>query len=877
MADRRVTYQLSILAGKSPEVLRSVAKEAQAAAAAITALSEAQAKAAGSLAGSGRATVQGAISGTSASAVIGAGSAARDPAQVAARKAEADALKVQREAEKKAAAERKAEAAAVAKAQKAEASAVAKAERDLQKQRDALTRQSMGTIQGNAQLEVANIRKLRAELEALGKLDEDASLVLEERVTNVLADAEKRAAQLAARGVNPNQAFGARGTRETAIGGGVLSGFFDQILGKVDGTGVRNFSEITEKAADVAGKADTALKTLAGALGVISPEAEAAASAAGDLVGSLEVLLTPAGAVVGAGAGVAASFAAVGAASVAAVFHIAGMADELRDLAKLSGVELVPEASIAGAERAADALGDVSLAGTAMAGVLAGAAAPALEELARDLLAVGLLAAKSFDGMLAGAGAFADYVTDSFGQAVGLGLTWPFELATLAVEKYLTALNSIMEATGVPQAVRAPFISAQNAVMDLADDIAMLRGEAGNAVAGAVRNVAADVGTGYRLLAGEVDGLAEAYADADKLLAGRKAQRAAEAADAAGSPAAAAADAIKAEADATAQAIAALVAQVADLRDSTAAPLDEIATRYQRLRFELYGVAQAAGEAGAAIAAQARVELDAAEERDRAAAVAESVALTNADIAASDSRRRAEYEAQAARPGQVVARIGAASQQLQQGNVVGAVGAATGVPSIAIAGEALGILATLGELGEEELRTRGETFARAVGEGLRILPGLILDILPDLAIALAEGVADALLDLPAAIGQAIRDAFRGNNDDPNQMVGGALGGAAAGAATGAIFGGPVGALIGAGIGAVAGGLAGRAADRNEEANRSRSAAESDLAAGIGAQPRTRRPDSRAVSVALTVRGSGVGMQRAIDLDTGPYGRLTGAR
>jgi uncharacterized protein YcfJ len=253
----------------------------------------------------------------------------------------------------------------------------------------------------------------------------------------------------------------------------------------------------------------------------------------------------------------------------------------------------------------------------------------------------------------------------------------------------------------------------------------------------------------------------------------------------------------------------------------------------------------------------------------------EQVMLVNATRTALT--RSADMAADAARPGQVLGRIGAASQQIQQGNVVGAVGAATGIPQIAIAGEALGILATLGELGEEELRTRGEDFARAVSEGLRILPGLILDILPDLAIALAEGVADALLDLPAAIGQAIRDAFRGNNDDPNQMVGGALGGAAAGAATGAIFGGPVGALIGAGIGAVAGGLAGRAADRNEDASRSRSAAESDLAAGIGAQPRTRRPDSRAVSVALTVRGSGVGMQRAIDLDTGPYGRLVGAR
>jgi len=876
MADRRVTYQLSILAGKSPEVLRSVAKEAQAAAAAITALSEAQAKAAGSLAGSGRATVQGAVSGTSASAVIASGSAARDPAQVAARAAEKAAAD-EAKAEAKAVAKAKSDAArSAAKIQRDEDARTARAEREYERQRQAFVRQSEGAIRGKAALEIERARAVRDELEKLGKLDADRAIVIEERITAIQQDAETRSAQLLARGVDPNKAFGAGGTRETAIGGGVLSGFFDQLLGKV-GTGsggaggaeagVRNFSAITEKAADVAGKADTALKTLAGALGVISPEAEAAASAAGDLVGSLEVLLTPAGAVVGAGAGVAASFAAVGAASVAAVYHIAGMADELRDLAKLSGVELVPEASIAGAERAADALGDVSLAGTAMAGVLAGAAAPALEELARDLLAVGLLAAKSFDGMLNGAGEFANYIVDSFGQAVGLGLTWPFELATLAVEKYLTALNSIMEATGVPQAVRAPFISAQNAVMDLADDIANLRGEAGNAVAGAVRFVADDVGTGYRLLAGEVDGLAEAYADADKLLAGRKAQRAAEAADAAGSPAADVAADIKAEADATAQAIAALVAQVADLRDATLSPLDEVALRYQRLRMELYGVAQAAGEAGDALEEQVRTELSAAEERDRYTAIGESLALTNRDIAASDAQRSADLAADAARPGQVVARIGAASQQLQQGNVVGAVGAATGIPQIAIAGEALGLLATLGELGEEEIRTRGETFARAVGEGIKILPGLILDIAPDLALALAQGVADALLDLPDRLAEAIVEAITGREADTQGAGRRAIEVATAAEATGDPLTVALAAAISATRDAIGGGR-----DRS-----SRSSAESDLAAGIGAQPRTRRPDSRAVSVALTVKGNAVGVQRMIDLETGPYGRLTGAR
>ena len=47
MADRRVTYQLSIQAGGSSKTLQALASDAHAAAAAIAALDEAQRKAAG--------------------------------------------------------------------------------------------------------------------------------------------------------------------------------------------------------------------------------------------------------------------------------------------------------------------------------------------------------------------------------------------------------------------------------------------------------------------------------------------------------------------------------------------------------------------------------------------------------------------------------------------------------------------------------------------------------------------------------------------------------------------------------------------------------------------------------------------------------------
>ena len=869
MADRRVTYQLSIQAGGSSKTLQAVAADAHAAAAAIAALDEAQRKAAGSLAGTGRAAVQGSISGSTASATLARGSAARDPAQVEARKAEADALKAQRDLERKAAAERKAEAAALAKAQKAEDAAVARAQRELQKQRDALTRQSMGAIQGNAQIEVASIRKLRSELEALGKLDEDASLVLEERVTKVLEDAEKRAAQLQARGVNPNAAFGARGTRETAIGGGVLSGFFDQLLGLAKdggpgaGSGEIKFSAVTEKIGDVAGKADSALKNLAGALGVISPQAEAAATAAGDLIGSLEVLLTPAGAVVGTTAAVAAGVAAVGAASIGAVLHIAEMADELRELAKLSGVELVPESSIEGAERAADALGDVSLAGTALAGVLAGAAAPALETLARDLLAVGLLSADVFQQMLDGATGFQDYLVDSFAEGVSLALTSPFALATNVLERFLSTLVDVMQAAGAPTELVRPLAEAQNAVADLGESIANLQQGAKEFTRGVASGVAS-IPESLR----ETSAFVEAYAKADALLEGRRKQRDAEAAaDAAKGASADPAAAVAADPALSAQAaaLAALREQAGELRDATRAPLDEVAVRYARLRMELYGVAMAAGEAGAALEAQIRGELAAAEERDRYTAIGESLAVTNRDIAASDARARAEVEARAARPGEVVGRAGATSQQLQQGNVVGAVGAATGIPQIAIAGEALGLLATLGELGAEELRSRGEDFAAAVSEGLKILPELIIDVLPDLVVALVEGIADALLDLPDRLAEAIYQAITGNELEDKGSVRRGIEVASAAADTGDPL---TVALFGA-VQAIRG-------DSGQGGDRSRSAAEADLASGYAAPLVGTGRDRPPVSVALTVRGSGVGMQRAIDLDTGAYGRLLGA-
>ncbi len=69
-------------------------------------------------------------------------------------------------------------------------------------------------------------------------------------------------------------------------------------------------------------------------------------------------------------------------------------------------------------------------------------------------------------------------------------------------------------------------------------------------------------------------------------------------------------------------------------------------------------------------------------------------------------------------------------------------------------------------LGAATLRQRGEDFARAVAGGLEVLPGLIIDVLPDLMVALTEAIGDALLTLPEAIGDALEAAAARRGGQP---------------------------------------------------------------------------------------------------------------
>ena len=833
-ADRRVTYQLAIKAGQSSAVLRAVAADAEAAAAAIASLTEAQTRAAGAFAGLGRARAQAGATGGTAEGVVSRGSAARDPEQAAARAAEAAAAR-----------EAKAQATAVAKAQRAAAAEVRAAEREFEKQRAADIRNRLGAIRGNAQLEIEAIDRLEAKLAALGRLSADTSETLIRRRAAVEADAERQAASLASRGVSPTQAFGTRGTRQTTIGSGVLSGFFDRLFSDLGEGGAK-----LDNLKDAAGRADSSLKNLAGALGVVSPGAGAAATAAGDLVGALEVLLTPAGATVGVLAGVAAGLAAAGAAAVGAVLHIAEVADELARLDALGAPTLIEPGAVDGIRDAAAAIQGLSPAFSALVGVLAAEVAPAVEDFATSTIAALLTIRKALDAV------DLESVFEHLGASIIKTVTLPTEGALRAVAALATARNDLQEAIGLGRdpLVQSIADGAQRSIEALED----FQVRAGRALVG----VAADTFTGYavglRAAGAEARDEAQALVDAVRT-AGDEARAAGGGGGGVsltGGVETGVAD-VGDAAEVTASALERLRDIINDERTAAYTPFQKLTAQFAEARFELEGLRTAAGPAGAALADAAERALATAEATARAEAVAAGVEAANRDIARYDAERRADIERRMARPGEAVDRAGGAVGQLSQGNVVGAIGAATGIPAVQIVGDALGALATLGELGAEEIRTRGETFARAVGEGLRILPELIIDVLPDLVVALASAIGDALADLPDRLAAAIYTAVTGREADPNRVT-------FRQAATIASTPESEGDALLVGI------IAAIRANRNGDSSRSRSAAEADLMGGV-TLPGAGGARIGGPTVAIAVRGSGVGLARAIEVDAeAPY-------
>jgi len=839
-ADRRVAYQLTIAAGKSLKTLADLTREAHAAAAAIAALDEAQAKANASAAALSMARPSRA---RPAGGATSSGAAAAADPEAAARKEAAAQLR-------------------------AEARARAVADREYERQRQASIRQELGAIDGKAELERERIERLRAQLAEQGRLGEKETDLIERRLRFINEDAERQRESLSKRGVDPRQAFGATGTRQTTIGSGVLSGFFDKLFTDLDGGGAK-----LDGLRDAAGRADASLKTLAGALGVVSPAAGAAATAAGDLVGSLEVLLTPAGATVGAMAAVGVALGVAGAAAVAATLHLAEVGDELAALDAAGAPTLVDPEDVERAKDAAAAISALRPAFSALAGVIAGQVAPAIEDFAVSAVAAVLLIRRGLESVdLEG-------IFEHLAASVVKNITLPIEAALRAVALLAEAGNDLQEAVGRRRdpLVESVAEGARAAVAELEE----FQRRAGRALVDIGRDTVTGYAVGLRAATAEVREEAEALVDAVRATSTKT--------DAGGAGGVSLSGGVETDLaevndaiDVAADAMERLQEILNDERTATATPFEKLTAQFEEARLELEALRVAAGPAGAALAEAAGKALDVQEARQRAALVEAGVEEANREIAARDAAARAAVEERAARPGEAVDRFGGTVGQLEQGNVVGGLGAATGVPQVKVVGEALGALARLGELGTEELRTRGEDFAEAVGEGLRILPALIIDVLPDLVVALVMAIGDALADLPAKIAEAIRAALKGESGDGNtDPRRGATRGAVAGAAAGAIalspFIGPAaGVLLGAATGAAAG--ATTAAVRG--AFQSRAAAESDLAGGV-TLPRTGSGRGLAGEggAVIMLRGNGVGVSRAIDLDaTGAYtGRTRGVR
>jgi hypothetical protein len=853
MADRRVTYLLQLTDKASPG-LAKVAASAQAATAALQDLTAAQTAAAGSLAGLGRSRVQAAVSGPAAAPAGSSGATGAAAAQSDAR----ERVKAEQ---------------AVAKAERERIREAKAAERDLARQRAADVRQTLGNIAGRAQLEREEIDRVEERLRLVGKLGAAEQELLNRRRAAVAADAESQRASLASRGVNPDAAFGARGTRSTTIGSGVLSGFFDQLF-----AGGGQASAKLDDLRDAAGRADTSLKTLAGALGVVSPGAEAAATAAGDLVGSLEVLLTPAGATVGAMAAVAVGLGAAGAAAVAATLHVAEVADALRELEALGAPELIPPETVADAEAAAAAIAAIRPALSAIAGVIAGEVAPTLQEMAVVAVAGALTIQRALADTELSAGA----LVESLGQAYVNGLLLPLRTVLTAIEAIQTLAADALAAVGGEAAAAIPR-SLASAASGLGQGLDALAARLAAGAGRAALGIAEGARDGYRV--GLTALTAEARADAEALVGAVALQRRLAKGDAGGGSVSLTDELstsvaeVESSAEDAATAIERLRGIIADRGEELRSPWDELRSTFAEARLELAGLTTAAGPAGAALAGAAERAIDAAEARQTAELVASGVEAANRDIAAADAERRAQLEARAAAPAAAVDRFGASVGALERGNVVGALGAATGIPQVQVVGAALDALATLGELGAEELRKRGEDFARAVAAGLEVLPALIIDVLPDLVVALTEAIGDALLTLPEAIGQAVYDAITGRGSDKSDVTKaqalsrGAVAGAGVGAAVGSVFipgpGTALGALIGAGVGGAAGLI------RDDVRDMSRVA--TDLGSGLTLPPVTGGRTGRGGPVVLSLRGSGVGLAQAIDVDTGPYGRVLGER
>lgn len=649
----------------------------------------------------------------------------------------ADRVEARTRAEEEAAAAVKEAAKERAAAERAAAREVGGLERELAKQRDADERVRLGNIRGRANQEIRAIDALIAKLQERNDVDEEGLALLQRRREQVAADADRQEASIRARGVTPD-AFGARGTRTTTIGSGVLSSYFDRLFamggGGPGGAGGVSLQGIQQ----AAGKADTALKGLAGAVGVFSPGAERAASAAGDLVGALEFALTPAGATAAGLLGAAAAatvFVGGAVAAVRAAEDLAATLGEIPDGVDLgfsaAGVEQIKEAN-----RALEA---AKLAVSAVVVAVAEDLAPVVEDGARLLAGLGVVAAQTAGAALDNISQIVDATIAGIASAAASLLTAlvaPLRVLALAAE----AAEAVAGMTGVGGGAAEALRSAVDGIQDA------IRGGVSGALSGAI--------DGYRLLLRDL--VAGTEDEVDALVS-----RATELRTRPGGGAGGADRAAEAAAPLTDDAlISELLAAYEEGEDAL--------TRLGEIQADLARAQLTDAERVALAYANQRAEINALADAARAAGVEQAEAQRAAGLAAVDAAEAiAKQRAETERAERAAAERASRRQGIIQAGASFAGGGGTALEFAAAvappgakqilqsASAVANGLAGLGEQGAAGVQRAQEARIESITKGIEELPELLIRVLPALGKAIVTELIPALLKLPFEIAREL--------------------------------------------------------------------------------------------------------------------------
>jgi hypothetical protein len=649
----------------------------------------------------------------------------------------ADRVEARTRAEEEAAAAVKEAAKERAAAERAAAREVGGLERELAKQRDADERVRLGNIRGRANQEIRAIDALIAKLQERNDVDEEGLALLQRRREQVAADADRQEASIRARGVAPD-AFGVRGTRTTTIGSGVLSSYFDRLfaMGGAGGPGGGGVS--LQGIQQAAGKADTALKGLAGAVGVFSPGAERAASAAGDLVGALEFALTPAGATAAGLLGAAAAatvFVGGAVAAVRAAEDLAATLGEIPDGVDLgfsaAGVEQIKEAN-----RALEA---AKLAVSAVVVAVAEDLAPVVEDGARLLAGLGVVAAQTAGAALDNIGQIVDATIAGIASAAASLLTAlvaPLRVLALAAE----AAEAVAGVTGVGGGAAEALRSAVDGIQDA------IRGGVSGALSGAI--------DGYRLLLRDLVAGTEDEVDA---LVSRATELRTRPGGGAGGADRAAEAAVPLTDDA-------LISELLTAYEEG----EDALTRLGEIQADLARAQLTDAERVALAYANQRAEINALADAARAAGVEQAEAQRAAGLAAVDAAEAiAKQRAETERAERAAAERASRRQGIIQAGASFAGGGGTALEFAAAvappgakqilqsASAVANGLAGLGEQGAAGVQRAQEARIESITKGIEELPELLIRVLPALGKAIVTELIPALLKLPFEIAREL--------------------------------------------------------------------------------------------------------------------------